>query len=64
MVIKSKKTVKKGKPRVSIMEEADNVHLLVDFTATQLKICYDKLTLYPAVQEDIAKLIIKLANIL
>lgn len=40
-----------------------DIENIVDFTAVQLQLCYDKLVMYPEVQEDIKKLIAKLKAI-
>lgn len=40
-----------------------NIENMVDFTAVQLKLCYEKLVMYPEIQEDIKKLIDKLKSL-
>lgn len=58
--------VSKLRKRVTKVEVKKNndVTLMVDFTAQQLYLCYQRLALYPELQEDILKLISKLKKLL
>jgi len=49
--------------KVKQVQESNDIHVMVDFTAITLKLCYDKLALYPEIQNDISELIKKLAQI-
>ncbi len=59
--------LKKSKPVMKVMSsdspQVDDLHLMIDFTAMQLKLCYDRLVNYPQIQEEIVELIKKLAKI-
>ncbi len=52
--------VKKNK-KTSVDEY--NMHLMVDFTAMQLKLCYESLVMYPEIQKKIVKLISELSKV-
>lgn len=46
-----------------ITEMDSSVHLMVDFTVMQLKLCHDRLALHPELQEEIKTLITKLLKV-